>query len=270
MNKETKKIAWACFIGGVLFGVTAFCVVPMFWWLGTLAGIVGGYFGYEFRKALRAIPKAWRTAKTETSELFRRIQIAGHLLGEFFRQPHPFGYLSLFIGVGMFYWALGSEFIIIAGHVGPIARLMITALGFCLFCLFFFAIISLIAMVGDIRYPITYGRAIYSLIRGAGRIAFCLIWTLWKRMFIGIARAFVFAGRFLGHLFIFIHSSECVLCAIDGTLGGMAAFLWLAPSAETLTAKAAVVVFGGLLGTGWGALNYEIVSMRWLHLVPRH
>lgn len=55
---ETRKIALACFIGGALCSLVALLFTPTFWWLGLIAGFVGGYLAYDFREVLRAIPKA--------------------------------------------------------------------------------------------------------------------------------------------------------------------------------------------------------------------
>ena len=55
---ETKKIAVACFIGGVLCCAVALMFAPVYWWFGLIAGMAGGYISYEFRKVLVAIPIA--------------------------------------------------------------------------------------------------------------------------------------------------------------------------------------------------------------------
>jgi len=62
---ETKKIAIACFVGGVLFCVAALLFSPTYWWLGLIAGFAGGYISYEFRDVLKAIPVALQAAKKE-------------------------------------------------------------------------------------------------------------------------------------------------------------------------------------------------------------
>lgn len=64
-----------------------------------------------------------------------------------------------------------------------------------------------------------------------------------------------------------IHSKERTICAADGTLGGLASFLYIAPAAENLPQQLLAIAFGGLIGVGLGVLNYELVTKRWL--VPR-
>lgn len=56
---ETKKIAVACFIGGVLCCVVcavAFMFAPALWWLGVIAGFAGGYISYDFREFFKTRP----------------------------------------------------------------------------------------------------------------------------------------------------------------------------------------------------------------------
>ena len=61
---ETKKIAIACFFGGVLGSFVALICTPAYFWLGSFAGFAGGYLSYEFREVLRAMPIAFRLARS--------------------------------------------------------------------------------------------------------------------------------------------------------------------------------------------------------------
>ena len=121
---------------------------------------------------------------------------------------------------------------------------------------------------GSKQVRLTYGNAIHYVVKGFGLIFLFFAWKMWKYLFIGIKHAGIFIARFLKNFLILVHSSEKhkrVFCAITGTLGGIAAFLWLAPSAETLVAKVMVVIFGGLLGAAFGVIMREL-SLRWLSL----
>lgn len=313
MDNKTKKIAIACFIGGVLFGITAFCVAPMFWWLGTLAGIAGGYISYEFRDACKAVPIALRAAgRASIKEWDSTIAKAT----KWFSEPHPFIYPALVVVVPSFLWFFGYPLIVgtmVEGMIAeePISMLfasfmMVAAyaviVAMCmLFTDFAIGLIFTLAFIGaraGLRYywqpfvlidddkkrrahirklkaagyrerPLTYWNVLLWMAVGMGVIIRFLVWTMWKELFIGICTAIAFIGLSAWNLFKLIHSKERILCALDGTLGGMAAWLWLAPTAETLVAKAAVVIFGGIIGAGLGVINYEFVSKRWLKLVPQ-
>lgn len=59
---ETRNIAVACFIGGALCCAVALMFAPVYWWLGLIAGMAGGYISYEFREVCRAVPIALRAA----------------------------------------------------------------------------------------------------------------------------------------------------------------------------------------------------------------
>ena len=65
-----------------------------------------------------------------------------------------------------------------------------------------------------------------------------------------------------------IHRYERVLCAIDGTLGGVIAYQLLIRPERSFAQNAIAVLFGMVLGAGWGVVNYEIVSKRLLKVVP--
>ncbi len=69
-------------------------------------------------------------------------------------------------------------------------------------------------------------------------------------------------------MFKLIHSDERVLCAIDGTLGGVIAYAWLIRPERSFAQNAIAVLFGMVVGAGWGVVNYEILSKRVLKVVP--
>ena len=356
MEKETKKIAWACFIGGAFCGATAFLLAPMFWWLGILAGLAGGYFGYEFRLVLRAVPQAWQAARVSDKMKDKlqncvkfwseTIDEATDMISKYLRKPHPLGYLSLpvaiaatvllwpslqyfekvsaFLLLWIFLWALLIILIVaIVPLESVIQKEMFTrsvrmflqgTIIFILSVLFSlplvvsgvaivwqisFILIGAIAMIGArfsqekcfwmppvdsesqrqrfivladadglVEEELNYRNAFRWVAKGAGIILLFFIYTMWKYLLIGIKYMVIFMGKFLKNFFILVHSSEKhkrIFCAITGTVGGMAAFLMLSPSVETLAAKVMVVIFGGLLGAAFGVIMREL-SLRWLPL----
>lgn len=271
MDSKTKKIAMACFIGGVFFTAIAFWVAPAFWWLGMLAGFVGGYLGYEFRETLRVVPVAWRTARTGSKVVSSGVAEIVSALKGFLLKPHPFGYLSLFLTIILCGLTISNEWITLTERAKSSAfgAAMLRTTLFSLLWGGLMAVINLIASLGGATVPLSYRKGFYYLGRGAGQIIIFFTWIIWKGLAIVLWRSLKFVGHFLWEIFIIIHRRERLLCALDGTLGGMVAFLWLAPTAETLAAKAAVVVFGGILGAGFGVVNYEFVSKKWLKLVPQ-
>jgi len=68
---ETRKIAVACCIGGLLCCAVALMFAPIYWWFGLIAGFAGGYISYEFREVLKAVPVAARMAFNKSSEIYK-------------------------------------------------------------------------------------------------------------------------------------------------------------------------------------------------------
>jgi len=107
-----------------------------------------------------------------------------------------------------------------------------------------------------------------------------LCWRMWPKIGRGIARGtvefcravvvlFVSLGKFFVFLVRLTHCRARVICAFFGTGGGAVGFLFLAPSVETLAQKAVTVVFCGLIGMAVGLLEYKVVALRWLKIVPK-
>jgi hypothetical protein len=124
--------------------------------------------------------------------------------------------------------------------------------------------------------PITYLNLARWFLKGLGLFILLFIWHAPKRVMLFFVSLFVFLFRFeftfLVYLFDLIHCRQRVVCGIDGTLGGIAAyFLMVQPGMHWWQAVFAVVV-GGFIGAGIGLLNWELVSVRWREVagtVPR-
>lgn len=295
---EAKKIAIACFVGGVLCTAVALISTPMFWWLGLLAGLAGGYLGYEFREVLRAIPIAWRKSRrgvsiwwTETDGKVR----------DWFAEPHPLAYFITTVAVmptlALLYGA---------------SPMFVDLLEFSLIPKIFLTVVFYIVLFSFIAYIWTVAGVAICFLSGVGaRLSERCLWEGWYseteiqtlknakkegyysdgkttyrnffrwtakgivvipvfliwKILVGIWRLLCFLKRFGWELFKLIHSKKRVLCAIDGTLGGAIAFFCFASATLTSPQQILVVFFGGLLGAMIGVLNYEIISKRVLHLV---
>ena len=70
-----------------------------------------------------------------------------------------------------------------------------------------------------------------------------------------------FAWRFTKIVFVYIHSEERLICLTDTAAAVFAVYFLVS---DTLLAMLAA----GAMGLVFGVLNYEIVSVRWLKLVP--
>lgn len=63
-------------------------------------------------------------------------------------------------------------------------------------------------------------------------------------------------GRFVARVFIYVHSERRTLCFVDATLGAGIGFF------------CGSAIIGVVAGAALGVVNYELVSVRWLKLVP--
>lgn len=304
--KKTWKIAVACFIGGVLCSAVALVFTPTYWWLGIFAGIAGGYVSYEFREVLRAIPVAFRAARRNGVSAIRNamVKTRGYLAEPhpFFYPAaivaYPFClwmeyHFIQFICNSFihFNWIIWIPFSIILFATGILFYIEVAW--------FVMAPVVILAFIGARKwehcywYPlmdnslskrqkeemvkklegrglerksITYSNILKWTIKGVGVSIIFFVWTMWKHLAIGCWQALCFCGRFAWHLFRLIHSDERVLCSIDGTLGGVVAYVWLISPSMSLMEQVVLVLFGGLFGVAFGVINWEIVSKRILHV----
>lgn len=304
---EKKKIALACFIGGVICAAVAFIFTPNLWWLGLFAGFASGYLSYEFRQVLQAIPEAWHAACRGSRSMW---EAEIKKLKTWFAKPHPFVYPGALIGIPLFTW-LARGFIAECFRVivfGPDPLLAAIIVGFCLIVMALFILFFCVPLIlsipfytlafigarvaercywtpflmeqheelhkeqllsrGYLQEPLTYKNAFRWMIKGLLQVVLFFVWTLWKGLVIGICRVIWVIMCFLWHLFNLIHSKKRVLCGIDGTIGGMVAYLCFHSMYLSIPQHMLIVVFGGLLGAMFGVLNWEIVSKRILHVVP--
>ncbi len=297
---ETRKIALACFIGGAICSAVALLFAPAFWWLGLIAGFVGGYLAYDFREVLRAIPKA-------AHEVGRVIAEEWPGAKKWLAKPRPIIYPAVFLAV-----AGGTGFLVLA------RRYASDQIGLEFFAVIPSAVIATFTGVtflglietgaeaegcfwiptrenvlgwanrrkyySDMGYtekPYTYANAYRWLVRGIGVVCLGVIKFLFRDMWRPVGEFFlnvlIYVGLFLlgcvyypclfgWKLFRLIHSHKRLLCAIDSAIGGAMSYLLLARSTHTLGAQVALVIFGGLLGAGFGVLNWEVVSKRLLHV----
>ena len=119
------------------------------------------------------------------------------------------------------------------------------------------------------RQPLTYANTARWIAKGFGLTVLYFLWTGWGHLGRAIEATIIFVARFLWAMFKLIHAHERILCAIDGTLGGVIAYTFLIRPERSLAQNTVAVAFGVILGAGSGLLNYEIVSKRVLKVVPQ-
>ncbi|MBI4181988.1 MAG: hypothetical protein HY520_03405 [Candidatus Aenigmarchaeota archaeon] len=273
------KVALACGLGGFIGSLVALEIAGPWWWLGMLAGAATAYLAYEFRRALAAIPPAWKSARGW--------------------QPDR-AYWKCFFPMFFYAAGVGLNWVILFGvlyllPVGPdqanpnsTADILFVSISGSVLAIMF----GLTAANDETPRATRLAKegkheeAAQILQSHRRRFIFwnplaVLFWQIprrivvvleltaigivlaLKRTAIGIVRfpgfllrAGKVLARFCWFLFREIHSDVRLLCAADAAWGTLAGFF----SGNAL--------IGFLVGGAVGLLNFLLVSVWWLKLVP--
>jgi hypothetical protein len=287
-RSSTFHVVLACMLGAFA------CSTVAIWagyhiGFGIVAGLIVGYLAYDFRSVLKAIPEAF----AEFRAVFARFR-------RWLHHSDPFaGPVALTIGLLTAYFAhpLFRDVLAkaVSGNPTPLRVVVIVFTGLTFIATIFFAdIMAIIAGYGADRWegvtfyfgkeadgkleknhwgrdgvelkavPKTYLSVFRWTLEGLGSIASGLLWRMWptiiKGVFIVVAALVIEIAKALWALFLMIHRYERLLCAIDGTLGGVLSYRLFIRPERTFTQNAIAILFGMVLGAGWGVLNYEILS----------
>jgi hypothetical protein len=241
---------------------------------GIVAGLIVGYLAYDFRSVLKAVPVAFAEFSQWATE--KRLDLIA-----FKSALTPSAVVALTVAAcGFGPLALRNA---AAGRAG-ICTLLAIAIVACAVILtsFLYVITTLFAAIG-IEYVekvriwrglneevvgMTYARYWTVVAKGFGLALKFLLWRMWAQLFVMLIGFIVLAFHGLWKLFVLVHRYERLLCAIDGTLGGVLAYELLIRPDRTFTQNAIAVLFGMVVGAAWGVLNYEILSKRVLKVVP--
>src|SRR3989338_6618220 len=294
---ETRRIAGACFSGGALCSAVAVILGPSFWWLGLLSGLALGYLAYDFGEVWKAVVIAAARAWEEVSKGL------GIFLSRPYYHIQLFAWTGVFLIARWFFLAIQA--VQPSTKSQEQLSLLDVAITIVAIVFLFLIILSprLLLWVlhsiwrkGEDLDRWEHNRFCREYVKGEGRyfqnmgfaeapetypniIRWLWIGLLWLipeagkvcvKCAIGIVLLTWLVTRFLAlfflHLFRLIHSQKRVLCAIDGTLGGIISYFLLAETADTATAKVVLVIAGGILGAFLGVVNWELVSKRWLRV----
>lgn len=243
-------VAAGAFIGS-LIGLQ---MTPMFWWAGMLVGGLTGYLTYDPLAVVQALPRAARAASDAMDgfleELPERLLLI--VSSTFFLLA--MGLLACGAGAGwsvLFIW--GMDWLTVKGYVessGP---------GVLLY--FAFPMLSmllgvLLFMMDSIKHPKSSGqdtaRRVYLLMNPIT----VLLYYVPKGTFWVISKTVRFLMLTVWHLFKLIHSDLRLLCGVDASIGA------------TIGIFAHNPIIGAIAGGLIGVLDFELVSKRWLKLVP--
>ncbi|MFH0815110.1 MAG: hypothetical protein V1902_03500 [Candidatus Falkowbacteria bacterium] len=243
MDKKAFKVAVSCFIGAGIGALVALEMNQWFWWVGLLVGGFVGYLSYEWRTVLHAIPAAFKAAERA---VFNRPKYFWTAIG-----------LSI-IGIVEYSAIFGSLMGFIAPNTSTYISVWICTT--CLFAIIFSFTYFHDEMQNELRKLLVAGhlrRTVTIVILPIG-----ISWLLWRfiintpRMVCAIGRGIVliakFIKRFGWEMFIRIHSEIRLLCGIDAMIGAAIGFF------------SGSVLIGAFAGAAFGALNYAVITVRWL------
>jgi hypothetical protein len=246
------KVFLSVAIGAFLGTLVGREMIPALTWVGTLVGGFVGYISYEFNKVLRAIPEAGRLATSwwPSKDWWKKCLRAA-LVSPFFVATCT---LPLFLFARTLQVQEG-------GGSWTISLLLATIVG-----AFMASLISISipekgedAAVKLRAVFITYNPVnLYLWIIPKGLVM--TVWWLISHIPAGVkalGHLVVVVVLFFKHLAILIHSDVRLLCGVDAAIFATLGSFF--PGNIILYALA-----GGLFGLA----NYEVVSKKWLKLVP--
>ena len=248
----TVKVFLACAIGAFVGAVVALELNKYFWWVGLLVGGFVGYISYEFKKVVMALPTAWRKARGWQPDR------------EWWRE-----YLKLFVAVINFGLNIAFPCAFLFKLLATLSLSEAFTTGSAIF-----SITVLFLMVVGFKNTKPNTHQMKTDLQQLPHFWKLYLWLLpkwilkgswWlmrraptfaKELATAIARASIVARNFIVYLFKEIHSDIRMLCGLDAAIG--AAIGYFAGSA----------VIGAAAGGLWGTLNFEILSIRILKLIP--
>lgn len=245
MNRSFQIFVACCF-GSLIGGVVAL-QSSHYWWLGGIVGFVAGYLAYDPKVVWRAIPVAAKAVRQV--DLKENLGFAVEVM-----QPFFFIAISTPFWYPLMYW---MERPLSEGGT-PTTPFML---------IIFSATAAMCSLYPAEKFGEKYGKYekwVYCLINPVGLFLMGLYFLYDYDHRIKIARAFVaitnwlatWPPKFVWQLFKLIHSEWRLLCGCDAALGVYVGYF----SGHAL--------LGALAGGLFGLANYELVSKRWLKLVP--
>lgn len=258
--KYSFKIATACGLGGLIGSLLALSL-GLFWWVGVLLGGVAGWATYDLRALGRTVVTIWCSMPEP-----RQMAKWWHRNGS--------GVLE-FTGAYVNTWsiALCITATICLSLFGPIspAKAQNTV---ATTVIAVFVLVVMLVMMGELtrllhaastdyrnspyaqqdslKYEIA--RSFVNPLRFHFVLIPKLIWRTPTWVAKALASMVVVMVKFGGKVFIAVHSDRRMICFVDSALGALIGYYYLNP------------LVGAVVGAMLGALNYELVSKRWLKL----
>lgn len=266
MTHGWKSVALACALGGFLGTACAHEIAVRFQYgqhlafLGTMVGALVSYLAIDFRQFLRGVGAAWSTViglRIEADAL-KAVGILGSGIAAFYFTFVVILFVLIFAPMFIF---------------GPVDHRVLELAGSTILAVIVmgYGLAAAIVALSAAKYRDTVARhksyAAYvdfgmTVLRHANLVSATWYGLCWARL--GLAQvpyasriAFNAVKGFLREVFILVHSERRLICLVDGGLGAIIGY-YIFGSA----------IAGGIVGAILGVINFEIVSVRWLKIVP--
>ena len=281
MRKETWSVVMACALGALIGGLSALDIAARFAWgryLWVFGALLGGMVAWcvvDFKQLRAGIARSYRTSADTIAERYRGVK--GWRLHKLYWKAVITSMVGIeIISISLFMLGFLGKIILDKQYLGPF-------FGFFLFILTVLSVIAaiVVALIALFSFSILRGYGEGALLNSIEEdmfaikfmnpiiLPFYLIcaavdllrygpdvvrFSASAAHFLGDAvREF---GRFLVRTFIYVHSERRTICFVDATIGAVTGYFM----GEAL--------LGAVIGAILGSVNYEIVSIRWLKLIP--
>ena len=253
MPHQTWKVFFACALGALIGSLIALQVNHNFWWVGLVAGFGVGYFTYEFPEVVAAVCRAWRrtVAWRPNNEWWAAYARASRAV------------MGFFLGIIGIIGSIASVVRFVVIHQIPSSD---SVVAWMIVTLFFAVVVCAVVATEQTT------RALQEIIEASRSVAnpFRLWWTFLTVLLAGIARLVInsprvlvsiirmarVVGVFLKEFLGLIHSEVRLLCGVDAAIGA------------TIGYFCGNAIVGAIAGGLLGVFNFEVLSIRVLHLVP--
>lgn len=262
MDKRIR-ISIACFLGGGIGTLVAISVATWLWWVGLLVGAFVGYVAYEFRQVVQAVQQAWQVVYStdwrKAVAWLRGSYTFLLTLVVFLLSSMVWPIVILHVsgplkdGLHVVVWLTSatvvSAFVGFFGWTAVVGLVELKPLGWVKFS-------DNLKDSWFILFTSPIGMWVIMPILLVGEVLFLAGWTMWYL----ISRT----PKFVWIVFRQIHSDIRLLCGVDAAIGAAIGYHFQLMFMVPLLA----VLVGGVVGAVVGVLNFELVSKRWLKVVP--
>jgi preprotein translocase subunit SecE len=253
------KIFTACALGAFIGSLIAFQFAPFFWWLGLIAGFVGGYLSYEFNEVVRVAKTAWVKRRQVWESTLLVLVVTMITLSAIITVVSLLGsWFGLFVVLFSEKADFNIKFFV--------ANCIASIIGYFLAC-FSVWFLNKKYIWEEENEQLSYFEVLKYFWHNPESLVIKLNPILLTAYFLPkgvlslvprISRIAVGIYRFAKEIFVEIHSDIRLLCGVDAAIGAGVGYFAGNP------------LIGALAGGLFGVLNYYLISIKLLKLVPKN